>query len=71
MSNPFDCYECGDEAEFWRFETWTDGVGGVEYEEPFCGECIKDAGPSQLDNADINYEFRIEAIAEAFGMRTL
>ena len=74
VENPFSCERCGErEAVFWVFERYEapDGIGAVESEEPLCRECIQDVGPSELENAYANYIFRIEPVAEAFGMTTL
>ncbi len=74
VENPFTCEVCGDrEAEFWVYEHYEapDGVGAVEAEDPLCRECVEDARPRELENAYANYLFKIEPVAEAFGMTTL
>jgi hypothetical protein len=72
--NPYSCEDCGDrEAVFWVYERYEadDGVGAVEAEMPLCRECVQGVGPSKLENAYANYEFRVEPVAEAFGMSTI
>jgi hypothetical protein len=73
VENPFSCESCGEEAVFWVSEQWEaeDGVGAVERETPLCRECTDGVQPKHLDQAYANYEFRVEPVAEAFGMKTL
>lgn len=74
VENPFSCEECSDrDAVFWVYERYEadDGVGAVEAEVALCQECIEGVGPTELENAYANYVFRIEPVAEAFGMSTL
>ncbi|QAU11321.1 hypothetical protein EKH57_00030 (plasmid) [Halorubrum sp. BOL3-1] len=74
VENPFSCEACDErEAVFWVFERYeaADGVGAVEAETPLCRECVQDAGPRELENAYGNYIFKIEPVAEAFGMSTI
>lgn len=64
------CEYCAGEAVFWVTERWLaeDGVGGVERMEAVCGDCVADVEPEGLEQAYANYEFKIEAEPEAFGM---
>jgi len=74
VENPFSCESCSDNgAVFWVYERYeaADGVGAVEEEVPLCRECIEGVGPDHLEKAYANYEFRIEPVAEAFGMSTV
>lgn len=48
-----------------------DGLGAVEAESALCQECTEGVGPSELEHAYANYEFRVDPVAEAFGMETL
>ncbi|NHX42012.1 MULTISPECIES: hypothetical protein [Haloarcula] len=70
--NPFDCEACGDDAVFWVYERWSDEPNmATEDEYPLCDECIDGVGPQHLDAAYGQYQFKIEPVAEAFGMKTL
>lgn len=71
--NPFSCEVCDDcEAVFWVYERYTPDAGGaVELDTPLCRECVEDVGPRHLEDAYANYVFRIEPVAEAFGMSTI
>jgi hypothetical protein len=72
--NPFSCEECGDrEAVFWVYERYEapDGLCAVEAESALCQECTEGVGPTELEHAYANYEFRVNPVAEAFGMETL
>jgi hypothetical protein len=74
VENPVSCGECGDRAAvFWVYERYDapDGVGGVEAETPMCRECTEGVGPSELEHAYTNYEFRVNPVAGAFDMETL
>lgn len=65
-----DCEYCTAEAVFWVSERWLaeDGVGAVERMEAVCGDCVDDIEPEGLGQPFANYEFKIEAEPEAFGM---
>jgi len=65
-----NCENCTEEAVFWVTERWLaeDGVGGVERMEAVCADCVEDIEPEGLEQAYPNYEFKIEAEPEAFGM---
>jgi len=73
VENPFDCEGCESEAEFWVYERWEadDGVGAVESDIPVCRECVAGVEPQHIDGAYANYEFRVEPVAEAFGMKQI
>jgi predicted nucleic acid-binding Zn-ribbon protein len=74
VDNPFSCEACSEnDAVVWVYERYEadDGVGAVEEEVPLCRGCSQDVGPNHLENLYANYEFRIEPVAEAFGMSTL
>ena len=70
--NPFSCEACDNrEAVFWVYERYATDGGAVELDAPLYRECVEDAGPRHLDDAHANYVFRIEPVAEAFGMSTI
>jgi len=57
---------------FWVYERWSEEAGmATEHEYPLCEECIDSVGPQNLDGAYANYLFKIDTVAEAFGMTTL
>ena len=68
----FTCEGCDADAVFWVYERWSEEAGmATESDYPLCDECIDGVGPQHLDAAYANYQFKIEPIAEAFGMTTL
>jgi len=72
--NPWSCEKCDErEAVFWVYERYEadDGIGAVEVDMPLCRECTQGVGPQKLENAYGDYVFRVEPVAEAFGMSTI
>lgn len=65
-----NCKHCQQEAKFSVYELYLadDGVGAIERFEPVCKKHAAKAEPDGLDQAYANYEFRVQADPEAFGM---
>ena len=65
-----DCENCENEATFWVSEQYiaADGLGAVERLEAVCTDCVDDVEPEGIERPYGRYEFKIEAVPEAFGM---